>query len=126
MLNDPRRKLFLSTAFAAALAITPAAALAVGMGTSSGVNGGQHPAMQAGSQSAGGSANAGSAVTGQFNRKQTVRKVQQALDRTGANLKVDGIEGRKTRQALKSFQRNHGLRPTGNINLVTRNALLNM
>ncbi len=53
-----------------------------------------------------------------------LRLVQQQLNRIGyASGNVDGLWGDQTRQALESFQRMQGMEPTGNLNLVTIQAL---
>ncbi len=54
----------------------------------------------------------------------TVKQVQEALNRTGAKLTVDGVLGHKTRLALKSFQKAHKLKATGRLDKATRKALL--
>lgn len=43
----------------------------------------------------------------------TRKSVQTALNNQGANLKVDGMLGGKTRAALKKFQSDNGLPATG-------------
>lgn len=39
--------------------------------------------------------------------------IQQALNEQGANLVVDGVIGRRTRDALRNFQRTNGLKVSG-------------
>ena len=46
--------------------------------------------------------------------------VQEALNRHGAKLKVDGYMGRKTRNALKKYQAENGLKATGKLDKATR------
>lgn len=54
-----------------------------------------------------------------------VKTVQQALnDKVSANLTVDGKFGPNTATALKNFQANHGLGPTGTCDFTTWNDLL--
>ena len=49
-----------------------------------------------------------------------VMAVQEALNRHGAKLKVDGMMGIKTRTALKRYQAQNGLKPTGRLDKATR------
>jgi len=52
-----------------------------------------------------------------------VKAIQEALNKAGATLTVDGHLGKMTREALKSFQSSHGLKPTGHADKKTREAL---
>jgi len=52
--------------------------------------------------------------------KKGVMAVQEALNRHGAKLKVDGYMGRKTRNALKKYQADNGLKATGKLDKATR------
>lgn len=45
--------------------------------------------------------------------------VQEALDSTGANLKIDGAWGPATEAALENYQRQAGLAVTGHLNHAT-------
>ncbi|MCB2193025.1 MAG: peptidoglycan-binding protein [Deltaproteobacteria bacterium] len=56
-------------------------------------------------------------------RSPKVRMLQDALNRKGAKLKVDGIWGKKTRMALKNFQKANGLKVTGKVDPATKKAL---
>lgn len=47
-----------------------------------------------------------------MSRKQ-VEEIQTSLDKNGANIPVDGLFGKKTMEALRTFQKSHGLKPTG-------------
>ncbi|HQH29006.1 MAG TPA: peptidoglycan-binding domain-containing protein [Oligoflexia bacterium] len=47
-------------------------------------------------------------------------QLQQALNKNGAALKVDGIFGPQTRSALRRFQHNNNLRITGKADAPTR------
>ncbi len=51
---------------------------------------------------------------------KTVMAIQEALNKGGANLKVDGKMGSKTRAALKKYQADNGLKATGRIDKQTR------
>jgi peptidoglycan hydrolase-like protein with peptidoglycan-binding domain len=42
-----------------------------------------------------------------------VKAVQEALNKEGYKLKVDGLMGKHTRSALKSYQKKNGLKVTG-------------
>ena len=53
----------------------------------------------------------------------TVKSAQEALNKNGANLAVDGKYGPKTRAAVKSFQQGHGLKVTGKLDKATLAAL---
>jgi len=52
-----------------------------------------------------------------------VKSAQEALNKEGGALAVDGIMGPKTRAALKSYQQAHGLKATGRLDKATRAAL---
>lgn len=52
-----------------------------------------------------------------------VRSVQQALNDKGASLRVDGVWGRQSRQALSDFQRNQGLKVNGRLDKETSDKL---
>jgi peptidoglycan hydrolase-like protein with peptidoglycan-binding domain len=56
-------------------------------------------------------------------RHETVRKVQTALNQAGFKLKVDGVEGPKTRAALRQYQEKHGLKITGRMDTATLKSL---
>jgi peptidoglycan hydrolase-like protein with peptidoglycan-binding domain len=45
--------------------------------------------------------------------KEKVMAIQEALNKTGATLKVDGLMGKKTAAALKKFQKANSLKVTG-------------
>ncbi|HLI12326.1 MAG TPA: peptidoglycan-binding domain-containing protein [Alphaproteobacteria bacterium] len=53
----------------------------------------------------------------------SVKSLQDALNKQGASLTVDGKMGPKTRAALKSFQQAHGLKATGHVDKATKAAL---
>ncbi len=55
--------------------------------------------------------------------QQRVAKLQMALNANGAQLDVDGRMGAKTRDALKTYQSAHGLKPTGRADAATVKAL---
>jgi peptidoglycan hydrolase-like protein with peptidoglycan-binding domain len=48
-----------------------------------------------------------------------VKAVQEALNKAGAHLKVDGMMGKKTRKALKKFQKRNDLKVTGKLDAET-------
>ena len=52
-----------------------------------------------------------------------VKAIQEALNKAGAKLKVDGLMGKGTHAALKEFQSKHGLKATGYANKATLKAL---
>jgi peptidoglycan hydrolase-like protein with peptidoglycan-binding domain len=54
---------------------------------------------------------------------QQVQAIQTALNNNGAHLTVDGQMGRSTERALRNFQRQHHLRPTGRPDGETLSAL---
>jgi peptidoglycan hydrolase-like protein with peptidoglycan-binding domain len=50
---------------------------------------------------------------------ETVKAVQEALDKEGYKLKADGLMGKHTRNALKSYRKKNGLKVTGKIDEAT-------
>ena len=52
-----------------------------------------------------------------------VAQLQRALDANGANLQVDGVMGPGTVAALRDYQQQHGLQPTGQLDAQTRQSL---
>ncbi len=52
-----------------------------------------------------------------------VALIQESLDSTGANLRIDGVWGPATEAALKHYQQQHGLQVTGQIDPATRTML---
>jgi hypothetical protein len=53
-------------------------------------------------------------------RVEKVKILQGALNKAGYSLKEDGIMGKKTRMALKEYQKANNLKPTGHPDKVTR------
>jgi len=51
---------------------------------------------------------------------QAVKALQEALNKNGAKLKVDGLMGGKTRAALKAYQKANGLKTTGKADKATK------
>lgn len=51
---------------------------------------------------------------------KSVMAAQEALNRNGAGLTVDGRMGPKTRAALKDYQSKNGLKASGNLDAQTR------
>ena len=54
---------------------------------------------------------------------QRVALVQEALDSTGANVRIDGAWGPTTEAALKHYQRQNGLPVTGRLDKATQTKL---
>ena len=52
-----------------------------------------------------------------------VIQLQEALDARGAHLAIDGIFGKRTDAALKTYQRDHGLVASGELDHATRASL---
>jgi peptidoglycan DL-endopeptidase CwlO len=52
-----------------------------------------------------------------------VKAIQEALNSHGAKLTVDGKWGKETREAIKSYQKDNGLKATGYANKKTREKL---
>ena len=50
---------------------------------------------------------------------KTVMAVQEALNKGGAKLKVDGLMGKQTRAAIKKYQAANGLKATGRADKAT-------
>ncbi|OZB84998.1 MAG: hypothetical protein B7X32_05285 [Microbacterium sp. 13-71-7] len=57
--------------------------------------------------------------TGDLRNLWTVRDLQEALNKTGANLTVDGDYGPATLAAVTAFQEAHGLTPDGDAGPLT-------
>ena len=51
---------------------------------------------------------------------EQVKAIQEALNTHGAKLKTDGKWGKETREAIKAYQKDNGLRTTGHANKKTR------
>lgn len=55
--------------------------------------------------------------TSKYYRSSTVKKVQKKLNKLGYKCgKADGVFGKKTKNAIKKFQKEEGLSVNGNIN----------
>jgi peptidoglycan hydrolase-like protein with peptidoglycan-binding domain len=52
-----------------------------------------------------------------------IKAIQEALNKSGAGLKVDGFMGKNTHAALKKFQSEHKLKDTGTADKETIKAL---
>ena len=52
-----------------------------------------------------------------------VARVQQALNKNGAEIDVDGVIGQQTRAAIRKFQKANGLKVTGRIDDLTMEKL---
>jgi peptidoglycan hydrolase-like protein with peptidoglycan-binding domain len=57
-------------------------------------------------------------------RAAHVERVQQALNKNGASLAVDGKWGPKTKAAVMDYQKAHNLKATGRLDKATRTQLL--
>ena len=55
--------------------------------------------------------------------KSEVMRVQQALNKDGAGLRVDGVAGPKTERAVLNFQSEHGLKVNGVIDRAVEKSL---
>lgn len=51
---------------------------------------------------------------------QNVTNLQTALNKNGANVKVDGMMGPQTRSALRRYQQSNSLKATGSADSATR------
>jgi peptidoglycan hydrolase-like protein with peptidoglycan-binding domain len=54
---------------------------------------------------------------------EDVKAIQDALNAHGAKLTADGKWSKQTREAIKAFQKENGLKPTGRANRKTRKKL---
>ena len=65
-------------------------------------------------------------TTGSIDMKKAIRNVQLILNKNGYDAGgSDGKIGAKTRDAIMAFQKDNGLKPTGNIdNDLVRNLLM--
>jgi len=54
---------------------------------------------------------------------ESVKALQTALNKNGASLKVDGMMGKGTRDALKKYQAANGLKATGRPDAATKSKL---
>lgn len=125
MQTPTKRKTLRSILFANLLILLPAAAVAA----SNGMNGSSTgTAPQSGQQQSQGQNQQSSQVNQQKAPSNAlVKKAQEALNqKQGTTLKVDGMMGKSTIDALKKYQRKHGLRVTGEIDNQTKHSLLNM
>ncbi|MFH1623882.1 MAG: peptidoglycan-binding domain-containing protein [Pseudomonadota bacterium] len=52
-------------------------------------------------------------------KSEKVKAIQEALNKAGFDLKVDGHMGKTTRNAIKKFQKDNGLKATGRPNKAT-------
>lgn len=64
-----------------------------------------------------------SGTTMATSERSEVKAAQEALNKHGSSLNIDGKLGAKTREALKSFQAKNGLTPTGRLDKRTETAL---
>lgn len=65
----------------------------------------------------------GSRMHAQKASQSKVKDVQKALNNNGASIRVDGVLGPQTRSALRQYQKDHGLKATGQINASTEKKL---
>lgn len=56
-------------------------------------------------------------------RSTEIKALQEALNKSGAMLHVDGVLGPKTHAALFNYQKTHALKATGRIDKATRDSL---
>lgn len=54
---------------------------------------------------------------------EQIKAIQEALNAHGAKLTADGKWSKQTRKAIRAFQKDNGLRPTGRANKKTRKIL---
>jgi hypothetical protein len=54
-----------------------------------------------------------------YHHSYSVRAVQRALSESGYRVSIDGVLGPQTRAAIRDFQYDQGLEPTGRINRAT-------
>jgi len=66
---------------------------------------------------------AGSHKAAAKHERTEIIAAQQELNRQCAALNVDGVLGQKTRATLRSYQRSHGLKPSGWLDAATEKAL---
>jgi peptidoglycan hydrolase-like protein with peptidoglycan-binding domain len=50
---------------------------------------------------------------------KAVMAVQEALNKNGAKLKIDGLMGKQTRAAIRAYQKANGLKATGRADKAT-------
>ncbi|MBX6393802.1 MAG: peptidoglycan-binding protein [Burkholderiales bacterium] len=103
-----------SIAAAVCLALAGTAAIAAGDQQRYGSGQSEHSGMQGRTGATG--------AQGQFD-SQTIRQVQQQLKQQGHDVQTDGQMGPKTQAALKKFQQQQGLSPTGQLDQQTLSAL---
>ncbi|HLJ42965.1 MAG TPA: peptidoglycan-binding domain-containing protein [Candidatus Binataceae bacterium] len=51
--------------------------------------------------------------------REEIQQVQQALNQNGDRVRVDGVLGRKTREAIRDFQQKNGLQASGRLDQQT-------
>lgn len=64
-----------------------------------------------------------SSQNGSMMSARRIEEIQVGLQRQGAKISADGIWGPKTVAALRTFQKDHGLHPTGHYNQATAQKL---
>lgn len=84
----------------------------------------QSPDPQQQGSDLGGTSQQGDAMQGGMQDQASVKQVQEKLSEQGYDVgPVDGIFGPKTQQALRKFQQDKGVQPTGQIDQQTMAAL---
>lgn len=84
----------------------------------------QSPDQQQQGSDLGGTSQQGGAMQGGMQDQASVKQVQEKLSQQGYEVgPVDGIFGPKTQQALRKFQEDKGVQPTGQIDEQTMAAL---
>lgn len=84
----------------------------------------QSPDPQQKGSDLGGTSQQGGAMQGGMKDQASVKQVQEKLSEQGYDVgPVDGIFGPKTQQALRKFQQDKGVQPTGQIDSQTMAAL---
>lgn len=84
----------------------------------------QSPDPQQQGSDLGGTSQQGGAMQGGMQDQASVKQVQEKLSQQGYEVgPVDGIFGPKTQQALRKFQQDKGVQPTGQIDQQTMTAL---
>jgi len=106
-----------------AFLLTGAAAFAAGSGNGGQGGAGMQQGQQDGMQQSMKHKKAKKQAHSRRRSMEEIKAIQESLNAHGAVLTVDGRWGRDTRDAIRAYQKENGLKPTGYANKKTRKML---